>query len=78
MVELFEQDERQNNRQSSKGNQLKWKNNGIWYKAAYGRRWCSPYRYHSCTFAFRSFLRGSETESRRKTTEYGWDTGPEA
>ena len=47
-------------------------------EAAYGRRWCSPYRYHSCTFAFRSFLRGSETESRRKTTEYGWDTGPEA
>ena len=35
MVELFEQDERQNNRQSSKGNQLKWKNNGIWYKADY-------------------------------------------
>ena len=35
MVELFEQDERQNNRQSSKGNQLKWENNGIWYKADY-------------------------------------------
>lgn len=35
MVELFEQDERQNNRQSSKGNQLKWNNNGIWYKADY-------------------------------------------
>lgn len=35
MVELFEQDERQNNRQSSKGNQLKWINNGIWYKADY-------------------------------------------
>ena len=32
MVELFEQDERQNNRQSSKGNQLKWENNGIWLK----------------------------------------------
>ena len=35
MVEVFEQDERQNNRQSSKGNQLKWNNNGIWYKADY-------------------------------------------
>ncbi len=35
MVELFEQDERKNNRQSSKGNQLKWNNNGIWYKADY-------------------------------------------
>ena len=35
MVELFEQDERQNNRQSSKGNQLKWENEGIWYKADY-------------------------------------------
>ncbi len=35
MVELFEQDERQNNRQSSKGNQLKWNNNGIWYKEDY-------------------------------------------
>ena len=29
MVELFEQNERQNDRQSSKGNQLKWKNDGI-------------------------------------------------
>ena len=35
MVELFEQNERQNDRQSSKGNQLKWKNDGIWYKADY-------------------------------------------
>lgn len=35
MVELFEQDIRQNSRQSSKGNQLKWENNGIWYKADY-------------------------------------------
>ena len=35
MVELFEQDERKNERQSSKGNQLKWENNGIWYKADY-------------------------------------------
>lgn len=35
MVELFEQDIRANDRQSSKGNQLKWKNVGIWYKADY-------------------------------------------
>lgn len=33
MVELFEQDERKSDRQSSKGNQLKWENAGIWYKA---------------------------------------------
>ncbi|XCP85797.1 hypothetical protein ABXS75_03070 [Roseburia hominis] len=35
MVELFEQDIRKNDRQSSKGNQLKWKNEGVWYKADY-------------------------------------------
>lgn len=35
MVELFEQDIRKNDRQSSKGNQLKWENKGIWYKADY-------------------------------------------
>ena len=35
MVELFEQDVRRNDRQSSKGNQLKWENRGIWYKADY-------------------------------------------
>lgn len=35
MVELFEQDTKAEVRQSSKGNQLKWKNNGIWYKADY-------------------------------------------
>ena len=35
MVELFEQNIRSNERQSSKGNQLKWENNGIWYKADY-------------------------------------------
>ncbi|MEE1032629.1 MAG: hypothetical protein U0L12_10900 [Ruminococcus sp.] len=33
VVELFEQDVRKNDRQSSKGNQLKWENHGIWYKA---------------------------------------------
>ncbi len=35
MVILFEQDIRQENRQSSKGNQLKWYNGGKWYKADY-------------------------------------------
>lgn len=35
MVELFEQDIRKNDRQSSKGNQLKWENQGFWYKADY-------------------------------------------
>lgn len=35
MVELFEQDEKRFDRQSSKGNQLKWENNGLWYKADY-------------------------------------------
>ena len=35
MVELFEQDEKKNDRQSSKGNQLKWENCGIWDKANY-------------------------------------------
>ena len=35
MIELFEQNERMQNRQSSKGNQLKWENAGIWYKADY-------------------------------------------
>lgn len=35
MVELFEQNIRTNDRQSSKGNQLKWENCGIWYKADY-------------------------------------------
>lgn len=33
MIELFEQDIRTNERQSSKGNQLKWENAGVWYKA---------------------------------------------
>lgn len=33
LIELFEQDIKTNDRQSSKGNQLKWENKGIWYKA---------------------------------------------
>ena len=35
MIQLFEQDIRTIDRQSSKGNQLKWENHGIWYKADY-------------------------------------------
>ncbi len=35
MVELFESDIKTNDRKSSKGNQLKWLNNDIWYKADY-------------------------------------------
>lgn len=35
MIELFEQDMKVDDRQSSKGNQLKWKSHGIWYKADY-------------------------------------------
>ena len=35
MIELFEQNIRTNDRQSSKGNQLKWENEHIWYKADY-------------------------------------------
>lgn len=35
MVELFEQNVKTEVRQSSKGNQLKWKNGHIWYKADY-------------------------------------------
>ena len=35
MVELFEQNIRTSSRQSSKGNQLKWENEGMWYKADY-------------------------------------------
>ena len=35
MIELFEQNLRQPKRHSSKGNQFKWENDGIWYKADY-------------------------------------------
>lgn len=35
MVELFEQDEKLTYAQSSKGNQLKWYNRDVWYKADY-------------------------------------------
>ena len=35
MVQLYERDVKTNNRNSSKGNQLKWRRNGIWYKADY-------------------------------------------
>ena len=35
MIELLEKDLRVNGWQSSKGNQLKWETNGVWYKADY-------------------------------------------
>lgn len=35
MIDLFESDIKTSDRQSSKGNQLKWENNGMWYKADY-------------------------------------------
>ena len=35
MIDLFEQDKKEQNRKSSKGNQLKWEKNGVWYKADY-------------------------------------------
>ena len=35
MIKLFDEDIKDNNRKSSKGNQLKWKRDGIWYKADY-------------------------------------------
>lgn len=35
MIELFDHDKKDINRKSSKGNQLKWEKDGIWYKADY-------------------------------------------
>lgn len=35
VIELFERDKKDFTRKSSKGNQLKWENDGIWYKADY-------------------------------------------
>lgn len=35
MIQLLEQDRKLENRNSSKGNQLKWCREGIWYKADY-------------------------------------------
>ncbi len=35
MVEVFKNDLQEMNRQSSKGNQLKWRNGNVWYKADY-------------------------------------------
>ena len=35
MIELFDEDMRTQNRQSSKGNQMKWKMDNTWYKADY-------------------------------------------
>ncbi len=35
MIELYDSNRRELNRQSSKGNQMKWLKDGIWYKADY-------------------------------------------
>lgn len=35
MIELFDKDKRDENRKSSKGNQLKFERHGVWYKADY-------------------------------------------
>lgn len=35
MIELYDQDRQEQNRQSSKGNQLKWRKGEYWYKADY-------------------------------------------
>lgn len=35
MIELSDDDKKELNRQSSKGNQLKWEKDGVWYKADY-------------------------------------------
>lgn len=35
MIELFEKNMKLDARKSSKGNQLKWENDGVWYKADY-------------------------------------------
>ncbi len=35
MIELFERELKDDGRRSSKGNQLKWERNGIWYKTDY-------------------------------------------
>ena len=57
MVDLFEQNIKIQSRQSSKGNQLKWENAGVWYKADYaGYEGLSeyvvslPYRFHPPPF----------------------------
>lgn len=47
MIELFGQNIRTNRRQSSKGNQLKWENDGIWYKADYTGYEGLPLRYNN-------------------------------
>ena len=35
MIELFDHDRHEENRRSSKGNQLKWRTGEFWYKADY-------------------------------------------
>jgi len=60
MIELYDRDKRDNNRQSSKGNQLKWEKDEIWYKADYAG-------YEGLAECVVSYLL---TKSSLKETEY--------
>ncbi len=55
-LELFERDKKDINRKSSKGNQLKWEKDGVWYKADYtGYEGLSEYVI--CRMVWRSMYR---------------------
>ncbi len=75
MVELFEQNIRTIDRQSSKGNQLKWYDEGIWYKADYtGYEGLAEYMIShllkKSTLADEEFVLYDLEKIRYKTTEY--------
>lgn len=75
MIELFEQNIRTNDRQSSKGNQLKWENNGIWYKADYtGYEGLSEYMIShllkKSTLEEEEYVRYDLEEIKYRTTTY--------
>ena len=64
MIELFEKDALRNVRQSSKGNQLKWRFRENWYKADYtGYEGLAEYAV-SCLLKESSKRRRSCTESK--------------
>ena len=70
MIELFEQDIQLNDRQSSKGNQLKWQGeNGGWYKADYtGYEGFAEYMV-SCLLEYSS-LEKDEDESEDRNPDW--------
>ena len=75
MVELFEQDERKNERQSSKGNQLKWESSGVWYKADYTgyeglAEYMSSHLLKSTTLSEEEFVLYDLEKIKYKTTIY--------